>query len=348
MAYKYNGIDITTLMEPRGSFNTMDPDFPNYLVTGSQSLYQQYTGRMYLTNPLGGTYRHEGVAIDPAGIGTLPKNTLFHSITTAGTYSITRTDSVLQIGSTRFYPSNFSNNAIPKVIGIAVTGGGGGGGGAGGAIAGGGGGGGGAGSAIGVINLTYGTVSVTVGAAGSSGSGGGGVDQTQTSGGQGGRTTVSVGGTVVLYGNAGWGGGRGGGGGSGGSGAAGGGTTAADLSDFNGNKIATRNGGNAGDAGADGSGTTDVMAGYLSQAVSTTLLSFSKKSGGDCDGGSGYGGGGGASALHNGGDGAPGNPAVGADGDDGTTGSGGGGGSAGTFTGGSGGSGGSGAVYFYY
>lgn len=53
----------------------------------------------------------------------------FYSLTSAGTYSLVRTDSTLKIGSATFYPSDFRDNVIPSELIIVVVGPGGGGGG---------------------------------------------------------------------------------------------------------------------------------------------------------------------------------------------------------------------------
>lgn len=346
MAYKYNGIDITTLMEPRGSFATMSPDFDKYLVNGNASLYQQYAGLLYLTNPLAGTYKRDGIAIEPASRGTMPVATNFYTITSPGTYSITRSDSFLTIGSTTFYPSNFPRiNAIPKIIGIMACGGGGGGGGAGGTFLGAGCGGGGGGYAIGVVNLkSSGAFIVVVGGGGGAGAPGG-YDGNPSGGGAGGDTYISINGDKL--------GGQGGHGGAaawGGSSSAGGlggwatGSAASDFSNFTRHYITGERGASGGHQCQSGYGAT-AIGGYLSERVSAAYLSTSGGSGGATHGSSGYGyGGGGGASIGNGGEGG----GSFGDGGNGSLGGGGGSGSAGITYGNDSGSGGNGAIWFYY
>ena len=58
-------------------------------------------------------------------------NSCFASITSAGTYAISRSSSGIKIGSTTYGPSSFRNNFVPWEIFVVIVGGGGGGGGAG-------------------------------------------------------------------------------------------------------------------------------------------------------------------------------------------------------------------------
>ena len=334
--YKYKGKDLETLLEPKSIwFNDLTPDFGNFKENG-ESLAGKFTNRYYLTNPLENSYKQDSVNIDPAARGTLPTASLFCS-KGPGTYTISRTDSTLTISgeSAPFTPSSFPRiNAIPKVIGVYLVGGGGGGAGTGGLGQKGGGGGSGAGRCIGVINLTAGTFSLTVGGGGG---GGGGTSGGQSQGGNGGDTSISLSGKyLTAYGGK----------GNGTSGAVSGsgysGTSASSLESFTAHILSGANGGD-GHGYAAGGGRSGAISAYLSQHKHETYLSFDDAGGGGAGTGPGRGGGGGGSHGSGGEGGGSFGPGY-----SGGTGAGGGGGSTGLTAGSGGGSGGSGLAYFYY
>lgn len=76
-------------------------------------------------------YQINGTTCTAVAIGHMPKitNSPFWSTSTPGTYTLTRTNSQLKIGSSTYSPSDFRDGVIPKSVVIFVVGGGGGGGG---------------------------------------------------------------------------------------------------------------------------------------------------------------------------------------------------------------------------
>lgn len=126
----------------------------------------------------------------------------------AGTYTIVRTDSVLSVGSTTFYPHEFRDGVIPSQVALFFTAGGSGGGGWSyykkdkdnfPAVPGAGGGAG--GWCLLWIDLTVsGTKVITVGAGGAAGSNGtSGKTSAGGAGGDGGESNYTVGGTKTMY-----------------------------------------------------------------------------------------------------------------------------------------------------
>jgi hypothetical protein len=136
----------------------------------------------------------------------------FWSSGTAGTYTITRSDSSLTVGSSTFYPADFRDGVIPSQVALFLAAGGAGGGGNGyykkdkdnyPRVPGSGGGGG--GMILGWIDLTVsGTKVITVGAGGAAGSNGtSGSTSKGSSGTAGGKSSYTVGGTERLWANSG-------------------------------------------------------------------------------------------------------------------------------------------------
>lgn len=132
----------------------------------------------------------------------------FWSTSTAGTYKVIRTDSVLTVGSTTFYPHEFRDGVIPQEVALFLVAGGSGGGGnsyykkdkdnyplvpGSGA--------GGSGMTLGWINLmASGEKVITIGAAGAAGSNGtSGKTSAGGDGGKGGESNYTCGSTKVMY-----------------------------------------------------------------------------------------------------------------------------------------------------
>lgn len=248
MAEKFysNGTDICKIAEPKTSNSTFGQYYIGEHLWPGGSDTVNITLDKYLIN---------GKPFVAVKNGHLPKHSFLCSLSTAGSYTLNRTDQSLTIGSSTFSPEDFSCNTIPNEILALVVGGGGGGGGngiyqdadknyrttPGGA-------GGGGGTAFGCIKLTnHPTCTINVGAGGalgstytstnsvgSGGAGKNGSDSSIISS----RTNISI-----LTGNGGKGGspgnGTGGGYGAGAGGAGGGGSYNTNIC----RKGGTRNGG---------------------------------------------------------------------------------------------------------
>lgn len=153
--------------------------------------------------------------------GYLPTDSWFHTVYSAGDYTITRTSTSLKIGSTTFNTSNFRGGIIPSEIIVVIAGGGGGGGGFGyyspgkdksGFVKVPGGAGGGGGIILGRIRLdTWPTTYLTVGKGGAAGSDGSSSSASKGSTGTNGSASYLSGDTgdesvVLLYAGGGYGG----------------------------------------------------------------------------------------------------------------------------------------------
>ena len=207
--YQINGVDLDDLCEPKfsngNSALTTDPN-------SSTSMMNYYNNNEHFGNRYSRAntdswaktielpFYGKGYPFKVVQKGCLPTQTMFAEITSAGTYSISRTDSALTIGSTTYPASHFRNGVVPKYIGVMICGGGGGAGGWGceegdkdGYNVTPAGSGGGGGIALGVVNLTS-LTSITIGSGGGGGSNGSGDSRPSSgsNGGNGGTSTINT------------------------------------------------------------------------------------------------------------------------------------------------------------
>lgn len=136
--YKYQGIDLDDLLEPKqGNFNSPNPDFNGYSIenVSMANRFAAYNGRGW-EKLFSSTYLYNGSPIQACCKGYKPTvNSRFYTISGgagAGTRNvyISRTDSALTFSgdvNATFGPSIFRNGAVPHVIGIICCAGGGGG-----------------------------------------------------------------------------------------------------------------------------------------------------------------------------------------------------------------------------
>ena len=208
--YFYKSSDIVNLCEPK-----VHDAAEGFAVSGGkyngEQLFQKVgTNCTKVSIP---NYMVNGTAVNIVKRGYYPQITAnfankFWSTGTAGTYTITRTDSTLTVGSSTFYPSDFRSGVIPSQVALFLVAGGSGGGGnsyyqrdkddyplvsgSGGA---------GGGMVLAWIDLTVsGNKTITVGAGGAAGSNGSsGSISRGTSGTQGGESNYKVGSSRVVY-----------------------------------------------------------------------------------------------------------------------------------------------------
>ena len=174
--YKKAGTDLDSLCE---RYQISSAGMTNYKLSGSSiaSRYQKPNTDSWARKVNTG-YKVSGTEVVACALGCFPTPTLFASLTSGSSLTISRSDSGITIGSTTYGPSTFRNSVVPKLIGVLLVGGGGGGGGTGmdkgnksGYNVDPGGSGGGGGVASFVLDLSY-TYKVTIGSGGSGGSNG--------------------------------------------------------------------------------------------------------------------------------------------------------------------------------
>lgn len=204
--YQINGTDLDDLCEPyvaSKAVNSNGQDLSTFSTNGTAmtNRYQKANTDVWanvITLPL----QRDGVAVKTVAKGSLPTQTKFAEITSAGLYNISRTDTGLTIGSTTYPASHFRNGVVPDYIGILICGGGGGAGGYGadtgdknGYTVTPGGAGGGGGVVACVVNAQY-VTQISIGKGGSAGANGSG-DNRPSNGSAGVNGTSSV--IVVVY-----------------------------------------------------------------------------------------------------------------------------------------------------
>ena len=106
-------------------YNSTGLDSTRYL--GSEGKVFQQGGTN--TANLNTCYKNQGTDVVGVLLGHLPTKTFISSITTAGSYTLKRTNTELTIGSTTYPASSFRDGVVPYEIVVCLTGGGGGGGG---------------------------------------------------------------------------------------------------------------------------------------------------------------------------------------------------------------------------
>ncbi len=231
--YLVNGIDLDDLSEPyvnipaAGGYGLSYSgfgekyDFSKYFSKGtSMRLRYQYAPNRSWFNQYGYIlkrditgYRHS-YGVDIAKRGCYPTQNMFAELTSPGSYTVSRSDNALNIGSTSYPASSFRNGLVPTLIGIMICSGGGGCGGEGyvegdksgyAVVPGGGGGGGGV--IFAVINITT-PITITIGSGGSAGSNGNS-SKRPSSGSNGGAGGISKIGDISIPSGDGGGGGQG-------------------------------------------------------------------------------------------------------------------------------------------
>lgn len=134
--YKYQGTDLDSLLEPKRSFGSPNPDFVNYSINSNlmTNRFSRYGGRGW-EKSLPTAYLYRGTPIKACYKGYKPScQSVFYSIGGAAGQGnrdiyMTRTDSALSFSgsiSVSFSASSFASGVVPHSIGILCCAGGGG------------------------------------------------------------------------------------------------------------------------------------------------------------------------------------------------------------------------------
>ena len=133
--YQINGVDLDDLCEAKlssgNSALTTDPNSSTTMMNYYNN--NEHFGNRYSranTDSWAKTiqlpFYGKGYPFKVIQKGCLPTQTKFAELTSAGNFSISKTDSALNIGSTSYPASSFRGGVVPKYIGVMFCGGGGG------------------------------------------------------------------------------------------------------------------------------------------------------------------------------------------------------------------------------